>query len=328
MQISSRFTMAIHMFACIDTFSGQKMTSDFMAGSIGTNPVIIRKLLQQLKAAGLVEVSRGTGGVTVTRPLDKITFLDIYKAVECNPDETLFHFHENPNPKCPVGRNIHNALDSKLAQVQAAMEQKLSEITLADVKNDVAACIEKEWSGFINQDDMNMELEIALQDTQWPFEYVDHERNIARAVVYDESGQFYFVRAERDDIFGKATLIETSGGGVENGEDLISAIKRELKEELGVQVEVICKIGVVSDYYNLIHRHNINNYFLCKVKSFSEKNLTQDEIENFHLSTLKLSYKEAVQEYENRANTKLGKLIVNRELPVLHRAKEIIDERF
>lgn len=172
------------------------------------------------------------------------------------------------------------------------------------------------------------EISLNLQDTQWPFEYVDHDRNIARAIVYDESGQFYFVRAERDDIFGKATLIETSGGGVENGEDLISAIKRELKEELGVQVEVICKIGVVSDYYNLIHRHNINNYFLCKAESFGEKNLTQDEIESFHLSTLKLSYKEAVQEYENRANTRLGKLIANRELPVLHRAKEIIDERF
>lgn len=172
------------------------------------------------------------------------------------------------------------------------------------------------------------EISLNLQDTQWPFEYVDHDRNIARAIVYDESGQFYFVRAVRDDIFGKATLIETSGGGVENGEDLISAIKRELKEELGVQVEVVCKIGVVSDYYNLIHRHNINNYFLCKAESFGEKNLTQDEIESFHLSTLKLSYKEAVQEYENRANTKLGKLIANRELPVLHRAKEIIDERF
>ncbi len=61
MQISSRFTMAIHMFACIDAFSDQNMTSDFMAASIGTNPVIIRKLLQQLKAAGIIEVSRGTG---------------------------------------------------------------------------------------------------------------------------------------------------------------------------------------------------------------------------------------------------------------------------
>ena len=143
MQISSRFTMAIHMFACIDTFTDRKMTSDFMAASIGTNPVIVRKLLQQLKAAGLIEVSRGTCGVTVTKPLDEITFLDVYKAVECTPDEQLFHFHENPNPKCPVGKNIHHVLDDRLNQVQKAMEDKLATMTLADVKNDVALCIEK-----------------------------------------------------------------------------------------------------------------------------------------------------------------------------------------
>ena len=126
MQISSRFTMAIHMFACIDTFSDQKMTSDFMAASIGTNPVIVRKILQQLKAAGLIEVARGTGGVTITRPLEQITFLDVYKAVECAPDEELFHFHENPNILCPVGRNIHHVLDDKLVQVQSAMEKELA----------------------------------------------------------------------------------------------------------------------------------------------------------------------------------------------------------
>lgn len=143
MQISSRFTMAIHMFACIYTFPDQKMTSNFMAGSIGTNPVIVRKLLQQLKSAGLIEVSRGTGGVKITRPLDKITFLDIYKAVECAPNEELFHFHENPNQNCPVGKNIHRVLDNKLLKVQKAMEEKLAEITLADVKNDVDLCIEK-----------------------------------------------------------------------------------------------------------------------------------------------------------------------------------------
>ena len=144
MQISSRFTMAIHMFACIDTFAGQKMTSDFMAGSVGTNPVVIRKLLQQLKAAGLVEVARGTGGVRITRPLDQITFLDIYRAVECTPDEELFHFHENPNAQCPVGRNIHHVLDEKLDKVQKAMERELEAITLADVKKDIAEWIAKE----------------------------------------------------------------------------------------------------------------------------------------------------------------------------------------
>lgn len=144
MQISSRFTMAIHMFACIDTFKEMKMTSDFMAGSIGTNPVIIRKLLGQLKAAGLVEVARGTGGVTIKNPLNEITFLDVYKAVECAPDEELFHFHENPNQECPVGRNIHHVLDDKLIQIQKAMEDELSNITLEEVKNDVALWIAKE----------------------------------------------------------------------------------------------------------------------------------------------------------------------------------------
>ena len=172
----------------------------------------------------------------------------------------------------------------------------------------------------------NNEIKIELQDTQWKKEYIDHDRNIVRAIVYDENRMFYFVRAVRDDEFGKATLIETSGGGVENGEDLITAIQRELKEELGVYVDVVCKIGIVSDYYNLIHRHNINNYFLCKIKLFGQKNLTQDEIEKFHLSTLKMSYEEAVIEYENRKNSKLGTLIANRELPVLHRAKEILDK--
>ena len=171
---------------------------------------------------------------------------------------------------------------------------------------------------------MHTKINFVFQDTEWELDYIDHDRNIARAIVYDESGQFYFVRAQRDDDFGKATLIETAGGGVEDGEDLLTAIRRELKEELGVTVTIICKIGVVSDYYNLIHRHNINNYFLCKVESFGDKNLTEDEINSFHLSTLKLSYEEAVKEYKDRANTKIGKLVANRELPVLYRAKEIL----
>ena len=136
MQISSRFTMAIHMFTCIDAFPGQKMTSDFMAASIGTNPVIIRKLLLQLKAAGLLEVARGTGGVSLTRPLSEITFLDVYKAVECS-EENLFRFHENPNPACQVGRNIHQVLDGKLQQVQNAMEEELASIRISDVTEEM-----------------------------------------------------------------------------------------------------------------------------------------------------------------------------------------------
>lgn len=137
MQISSRFTLAIHIFACIDTFGNEyKVTSDFLAGSTNVNPVIIRKILGQLKGAGLIEVARGTGGTTVAKPLEEITFLDVYRAVECIENGDLFHFHENPNTNCPVGRNIHHILDDKLLQVQNAMEQELASITLADLKKD------------------------------------------------------------------------------------------------------------------------------------------------------------------------------------------------
>ena len=82
--------------------------------------------------------------MTITRPLNEITFLDIYRAVECTPDEELFHFHENPNSLCPVGRNIHHGLDDKLARVQSAMEKELAAITLADVKKDTDMWIAKE----------------------------------------------------------------------------------------------------------------------------------------------------------------------------------------
>ena len=171
------------------------------------------------------------------------------------------------------------------------------------------------------------ELNLQLKDTEWPLEYIDHDRKIVRAIVFDDQENYYFVRAKRDDDFGKATLIETSGGGVEAGEDLETALKRELKEELGAEVEIMHKIGIVSDYYNLIHRHNINNYYLCKITSFGEKHLTPDEINEFHLSTLKLSYDEALREYNRCANTRIGKLIEARELPILKQAKNLLDRK-
>lgn len=137
LQISSRFTLAVHILLCIDTFKDDyKVTSEFLAGSTNVNPVIIRKILGQLKTAGIVNIARGAGGAAIARPLQEITFLDIYHAVECVDHGELFHFHENPNPECPVGRNIHYILDNKLEQVQKAMEAELQKITLLDVKQD------------------------------------------------------------------------------------------------------------------------------------------------------------------------------------------------
>ena len=83
MQISSRFTIAVHILTCIDYFADEyTITSDFLAGSVGVNPVIIRQVILQLKAAGLVDVVRGKTGITLSRELEDITLYDVYEAVE------------------------------------------------------------------------------------------------------------------------------------------------------------------------------------------------------------------------------------------------------
>ena len=144
MQIPSRLTVALHMFTCMEVIGREyKITSDFLAGSINTNPVIIRKILSQLKAGGLISVARGTGGISPTRPVDEITFLDVYNAVEPVEKGELFNFHENPSPNCPVGGNIHKLLDEKLKNIQSAMENEMKKYTIADLKNEMGEIFEK-----------------------------------------------------------------------------------------------------------------------------------------------------------------------------------------
>lgn len=145
MQISSRFTVALHIFTCVETFKDEyKVTSDFLANSIGTNPVIIRKILTQLQAAGLIKVLRGTGGIEITRDLKDISFYDVYQAIEPLEGGDLFRFHENPSPQCPVGRNIHTLLDDKLFSIQSAMEAEMKRYTLNDLKTGMQEILIKE----------------------------------------------------------------------------------------------------------------------------------------------------------------------------------------
>lgn len=147
MQITSRFTIAVHIIICIDYFKDEyKVTSNFIAKSTGVNPVIIRGVLSQLKEAGMINIRRGASGITLAKRLDDITFYDIYKAVDSVKDEGLFHFHEKPNTDCPVGRNIHAATDNRLHQIQASMEKEMKQIKLSSVADDVRSRIKAEES--------------------------------------------------------------------------------------------------------------------------------------------------------------------------------------
>ena len=144
MQITSRFTIAIHSIALIECNKDMKVTSNIIAGSTNVNPVIVRGVLSQLKEAGIVNIRQGASGITLAKPLDAITFYDIYKAVDSVKDEGLFHFHEHPKPDCPVGRNIHAATDSRLSQIQTSMENEMKQIKLSDVIEDVQKEIQAE----------------------------------------------------------------------------------------------------------------------------------------------------------------------------------------
>ena len=135
--VTSKFTIAVHVITAIDYFKDhEKVTSNFLAGSVGANPVIVRNVMGNLKEAGIIDISQGKSGISLAKKLDDITFYDIYKAVDSISDEGLFHFHENPNTDCPVGRNIHRSLDGKLMKVQQAMEAEMKQITLSDVVED------------------------------------------------------------------------------------------------------------------------------------------------------------------------------------------------
>lgn len=136
MQFSSRFPIAVHIMLAIVEFEGkEKTTSTFLAGSVNVNPVIIRNTLGQLKAAGLVTVKAGEGGASLAKEPKEITLADLFDAVE--KDEALFHFHENPNPECPVGKNVHAVLDNQLFAIREAMRKQMASVTLQDLIDDM-----------------------------------------------------------------------------------------------------------------------------------------------------------------------------------------------
>ena len=133
MKISSRFAVAVHILSLLAVSPTSHNTSEWIAGSVNTNPVIIRKVLGKLKKAGLVNVRSGTGGAYLIKELKDITLFEIYQGVEVVKEDNLFHLHEQPNPKCPVGANIQSVLQLVLISAQSAMEEVLMKVTMAQL---------------------------------------------------------------------------------------------------------------------------------------------------------------------------------------------------
>lgn len=136
--MNTRLAVATHILTFIHTQGGEAVASDLIALSVNTNPTLIRRLLSQLSKAGLTASQMGSGGgALLARPADRITLLDVYNAIDSGGE--VFALHEQPNPQCPVGRNINQVLRIRIAEAEQALRDQLGRTTIADMADDVAA---------------------------------------------------------------------------------------------------------------------------------------------------------------------------------------------
>ncbi|ACO48064.1 Rrf2 family transcriptional regulator [Deinococcus deserti] len=134
--MNSHYAMAVHVLALINMYPDSARTSEDIAASIGTNPVVVRNVIGHLRRAGLLDTRQGVAGAHLTRAPRDITLLDVYRAV--NAPASVFKLHEQPNPRCPVGSRIQGSLTQVFGEAQGALEAHLASLTLEDVTGDLA----------------------------------------------------------------------------------------------------------------------------------------------------------------------------------------------
>ncbi len=136
MNTNSQFAVAIHTMTMLACRYPEALTSEFISCSVITNPVVIRRLLGDLRRAGLVESRSGNGGGWRLRKLPhQITLLDCYKAVQEDP---LFSLPtQPPNPHCAIGRSMTKALRGLFDEAESALEERLAQTTLEQIVNGV-----------------------------------------------------------------------------------------------------------------------------------------------------------------------------------------------
>jgi|SRR6478609_3263556 Rrf2 family protein len=129
--MNSRFSISLHILTLLDYAGDELKSSGYLADSININPVLVRKEISNLKKHGLVESKEGkTGGFSLSKPSKQILLSDIYEAVRQSP--ILGAQKNKPNPKCPVGKQIHKHMDTLYADAEDALVKRLAKTTLAD----------------------------------------------------------------------------------------------------------------------------------------------------------------------------------------------------
>ncbi|MGE7667811.1 Rrf2 family transcriptional regulator [Ureibacillus composti] len=134
--INTRLSMGIHILSLVALSNEpESLNSEWIATSINTNPVVVRRLTSSLKKANLVKAYIGNRGLQLMKEAKDISLLEVLKAVD--PTNHLFHIHQNSNIQCTVGRNIESTLGTIFSDIQKETEWKLANLTLDDVMRDL-----------------------------------------------------------------------------------------------------------------------------------------------------------------------------------------------
>lgn len=139
--VSTRFAVAIHILLLLASARRDCLsTSQVLAASVNTNPVVVRRITGHLARAGLVRVRRGPGGAELTRGAELITLADVWAAVTPRAG-TLLPLHAGPNQECRIGREVHAILGRSFARAEGAMLDALAGTTLAALLTTVPEAI-------------------------------------------------------------------------------------------------------------------------------------------------------------------------------------------
>ncbi|MGG5373233.1 Rrf2 family transcriptional regulator [Enterococcus sp. AZ196] len=147
MRISTKTSIALHLLILLDVFKEQKLTSELLAMSIGSNPVVVRNTLGRLKKAGIVDVQRGTGGAALIMAPEDISIWRVYQAVDTVSLDALVGVHPNPSPDCPVGSKINKLLEKPYLAISDAVQEAMSNYTLKQLLDEYEYLSSEETGG-------------------------------------------------------------------------------------------------------------------------------------------------------------------------------------
>ncbi|MDF2869238.1 MAG: ywnA [Anaerocolumna sp.] len=128
---STKFAVGIHILSLIALKQEDGITSDYIAGSVNTNPALVRRLMSDLKKSGLIQTKTKIGVTGLMKTPEEITLLEIFKAVENRQD--LFAIHSDTNSECPVGARIGWVLEGINHKVQYSFQEELETMHLSDI---------------------------------------------------------------------------------------------------------------------------------------------------------------------------------------------------